>query len=72
MMQTRLRPQLTAPRRAGLRLALLAFATTVATALGASAAEEPSWDDYLDHAYVYSAADTTDLRTLIEIGRAHV
>ena len=66
MMQTRLRPQFSAPRRAGLRLALLAFATTVASALGASAAEGPSWDDYLDHAYVYSAADTTDLRTLID------
>ena len=66
MMQTRLRPQFSAPRRAGLRLALLAFATTVASALGASAAEEPSWGDYLDHAYVYSAADTTDLRTLID------
>lgn len=65
MMQTRLRPRLSRPRRAGLRLALVAFATTIACALGAAAAE-PSWDDYLDHAYVYSAADTVDLRTLID------
>ncbi len=69
MMQTRLRPQRSTPQWTGLRLALLAFATTAATALapfGDAFGEEPSWDDYLDHAYVYSAADTVDLRTLIE------
>ena len=65
MMQKRLRPQRSTPERTGLRFALLAFATTLATAV-CGFAEEPSWDAYLDHAYVYSAADTADLRTLID------
>lgn len=71
MMQQRLRPRLRTPRRTGRRLALLAFATTLATALCAFA-EEASWDDYLDHAYVYSAADTADLRTLIDRAEQNV
>jgi hypothetical protein len=37
----------------------------LAFALAASA-DEARWEDYLDHAYVYSAADKEDLRALIE------
>lgn len=32
----------------------------------AAATSQPSWNDYLDHAYVYSAADEDDLRALLE------
>ena len=31
----------------------------------AGAAEAPTWNDYLDHAYVFSSADAADLRALL-------
>jgi len=47
------------------RLAMLALATLVAVAGLASTASaqgaQPSWDDYLDFAYVYSSSDADAL-----------
>ncbi len=67
---------LTPPRRKPFRRLSpwLSFALLV---LGASPALaiEATWDDYLDHAYVFSAADVDDLRGLLsrttgEVGRS--
>lgn len=63
-----LRPRRPAARRGRSITRALAFA--FALSLGAFAAttagaEEARWSDYLDHAYVYSAADVDDLRSLI-------
>lgn len=67
MMQHCLRNGWRALRRTS-RPLVLALAATALVATGASAAsaEEARWEDYLDHAYVYSAADTDDLRGLIQ------
>lgn len=51
--------------RPGASLAVLCGLLTL-VATPAAAASEPSWNDYLDHAYVYSAADEDDLRALLE------
>lgn len=40
-------------------------ALVAAAPLRSAQAEEARWEDYLDHAYVYSAADAGDLRGLI-------
>ncbi len=62
-------PQRSRPARRTGRGLVFALATTIASLLGLPAsAEEARWSDYLDHAYVYSAADADDLRRLI--GRA--
>lgn len=58
------------PRR--LRHRWVSIATAAATLVAAWAApaalasDEPSWNDYLDHAYVFAAADEDDLRRLLE------
>jgi hypothetical protein len=65
MMQTQSRLRPSTARRAAWRHALLALATALVAAPAASA-DEARWEDYLDHAYVYSAADTADLRNLID------
>jgi len=52
------------PRRRTSRWLVLAAIASGSTALAASA-EDARWSDYLDHAYVYSAADADDLRDLI-------
>lgn len=51
--------------RLGLRAQALFWLACFVAPLGASA-NEASWKDYLDHAYVYSAADASDLRTLLD------
>lgn len=55
------------PRTARLGLAALTFAFGLAALAGGdrASASEPSWDDYLDHAYVFAAADADDLRALL-------
>ena len=51
--------------RVGLAGGLLVGLLGVLTG-AASAATQASWNDYLDHAYVYSAADEDDLRALLD------
>ncbi|MEM9176335.1 MAG: hypothetical protein AAGC67_13995 [Myxococcota bacterium] len=51
--------------RSGLVLAFVGGVFAIWTG-SAAAAAAPGWNDYLDHAYVYSAADEGDLRALLE------
>ncbi len=64
LMQHRFQDSLRALLRAsgGLAWALVAYAVAVPSA---AIAAEARFDDYLDHAYVYSAADVEDLRALV-------
>ena len=48
------------------RLLVAITAALIALPLVASASPEATWNDYLDHAYVYSAADVDDLRSLLD------
>ena len=44
----------------------LGIALCASLAGARTAADQPNWNDYLDHAYIYSAADENDLRGLLE------
>jgi len=48
------------------RLLGASMAVLFALPLVANASPEATWNDYLDHAYVYSAADVDDLRSLLD------
>jgi len=68
MTQNRIHPHLDRRHRPGRGPALvlwlgLAFASPVPP--GPAEAAEPGWNDYLDHAYVFVAADDEDLRALL-------
>ena len=55
--------------RAGIRIlavsCLWPMLATTASPGAATAGTEPTWNDYLDHAYVFAAADGPDLRSLL-------
>ncbi|GEM_PF-1676106 len=48
------------------RLALTLVVTGAAAAGAATQATQATWNDYLDHAYVFAAADEDDLRGLLD------
>ncbi|MEZ4334538.1 MAG: hypothetical protein R3F35_22515 [Myxococcota bacterium] len=60
----RLRPTPATTRLRRLGFVLLA-SIAIAAPVSSARADEARWEDYLDHAYVYSAADIDDLRGLI-------
>ena len=48
------------------RRMLACFWVAILVAPAAASAAEATWKDYLDHAYVYSSADESDLRMLLD------
>lgn len=58
--------------RRTLERALALFSLALLTAPFSASASEAMWKDYLDHAYVYSSADESDLRILLDRTTASV